>query len=81
MQMADAPDRKSTPGGMAKQFALAMDLPIVLVAAILVGGFLGWLLDRWIHTPPVFMILLGALGFFAGIREIMARLGTKSGNK
>ena len=76
-----AQDPQRTPGGMAKQFALAMDLPIVLVAAILVGGFLGWLLDKWIHTAPIFMIVLGGLGFFAGIREIMARLGTKSGNK
>jgi ATP synthase protein I len=79
--MVDTPDPERTPGGMAKQLALAMDLPIVLVAAVVIGGFLGYLLDRWIHTAPVFMIVIGALGFFGGIREIMSRLGSKSGGK
>ena len=76
-----AQDPQRTPGGMAKQVALAMDLPILLVAAIFGGGFLGYLLDRWLHTAPIFMLVLGGLGFFAGVREILLRLGNKSGNK
>ncbi len=51
----------------SNQFALAMELPFVLVAAVIVGGLMGYLLDRWLHTRMVFTLLLGGIGFFAGI--------------
>lgn len=66
----------------SRQFAMAMELPFVLVSAIVVGGLFGWLLDRWLHTGPIFMIVLGGVGFFAGVREVLRRLpGNNSGAK
>ena len=56
------------------QAAIAMELPFVLVSAVVVGGFLGHLLDRWLHTKPVFLLILGGIGFFAGVRDILRRL-------
>ena len=53
---------------------MAMELPFVFVGAVLVGGGLGWLLDRWIGTKPYLMIILGGLGFYAGIRDILRRV-------
>ncbi|MEI9888196.1 MAG: AtpZ/AtpI family protein [Rhizomicrobium sp.] len=56
--------------GVAGRFATE------LVAALLVGGALGWGLD-WafgyfgIHTKPVFLIVLFVLGAVAGIRNVM----------
>jgi len=44
------------------------------VGAIVVGGGLGFLLDRWLHTKPWLMIVGGALGFAAGLRDMLARL-------
>lgn len=73
MSPTQPPPRK-TPGSFAKQFALATELPFVLVGGALAGGFFGYLLDRWWHTKPWMMILLGAVGFFAGLRDVLRRL-------
>ena len=56
------------------QAAMAMELPFVLVGAVLVGGAIGFFLDRWLHTRPVFLLLFGGIGFFAGVRDILRRL-------
>jgi len=60
--------------GFSRQFAMAMELPFVIVAAVLVGGSFGYLLDRWFHTKPILMVILGFLGFFGGVREVLRRL-------
>jgi ATP synthase protein I len=65
----------------SNQFALAMELPFVLVAAVVLGGLMGYFLDRWLHTRMIFTLLLGAVGFFAGLRDILRRLsGSKDGS-
>jgi F0F1-type ATP synthase assembly protein I len=59
-----------------------MELPFVLVGAIFVGGLFGYFLDRWLHTKPIFMLVLGALGFFAGVRDVLRRVsGSGDGTK
>jgi F0F1-type ATP synthase assembly protein I len=57
----------------SNQFALAMELPFVLVGAVILGGLIGYFLDRWLHTKMVFTVVLGGIGFFAGIRDILRR--------
>jgi ATP synthase protein I len=64
---------------VSNQAAIAMELPFVLVAAVIVGGLFGFFLDRWLHTKPVLMLILGGLGFFAGVRDVLRRL-SGSGN-
>ncbi len=60
--------------GIASRFATE------LVAALLVGGALGWGID-WlfghfgVHTKPVFLIVLFVLGAAAGIRNVMRAAG------
>lgn len=78
--MADNPNdsEKLTPAqkderDMTVQSGLAMELPITIVGAILLGGFLGYLLDRWFHTRPWLMIAGGAFGFASSIFEIARR--------
>jgi ATP synthase protein I len=63
--------------GFSRQFATAMELPFVIVGTIVVGGVLGFFLDRWLHTKPYLMLLFGALGFFAGVRDVLRRLPNK----
>jgi F0F1-type ATP synthase assembly protein I len=58
---------------MTLQSGLAMELPILIVGAILLGGFLGYLLDRWLHTSPWLMIGGGGFGFASSIFEIVRR--------
>jgi ATP synthase protein I len=57
---------------------MALELPFVLVSAIVVGGFFGYMLDRWLHTKPVFLLILGGLGFFAGVRDVLRRVSRDS---
>lgn len=58
-------------GTVAKQIAIAMQIPFSLVVPIFVGGGIGYLLDRWLHTKFIFMIVLGIVGFGIGIREVL----------
>jgi ATP synthase protein I len=58
------------------QTGIAFRFATELVAALIVGGGLGWgidwLLGRFaIHTRPVFLILFFVLGAAAGIRNVM----------
>jgi ATP synthase protein I len=48
----------------------AMRAGVDLAAALAVGGFIGYWLDRWLHTTPLFMILLFFGGFAAGFMNI-----------
>jgi ATP synthase protein I len=71
-----------TPGeqhakGFTQQIATAMELPFVLVGTIVLGGLTGFFLDRWLHTKPFLMLILGALGFIAGVRDVLRRLPNK----
>jgi len=56
------------------QLAMALELPFVLVGTVGLAVLLGFYLDRWLHTKPVLTLVLGALGFVGGIREIIRRV-------
>jgi F0F1-type ATP synthase assembly protein I len=58
-------------GTVAKQIAIAMQIPFSLVVPIFIGGGIGYLLDRWLHTKFIFMIVLGIVGFGIGLREVL----------
>jgi ATP synthase protein I len=72
--MSDSiPSPKKNLGAM-KQLALATELPVLIAGGALVGGLLGYLLDHWLHTKPYLMIVVGALGFIASVRDMLRRL-------
>ena len=57
--------------GLWAQVGFYSGLGLILPAGA-VGGFgLGWLLDRWLHTSPVFSFILGLLGAAAGLIDIL----------
>jgi ATP synthase protein I len=58
----------------SSQAALAMELPFTIVGAVLLGGALGYFVDRWLHTRLIFTLVLGALGFAGGLKEVLRRL-------
>jgi ATP synthase protein I len=72
----DKPDPEISPAAKSysQQFAMAMELPFILVGTILVGGAIGYFLDAWLHTKPALMIVFGAIGFVAGLRDVLRRL-------
>jgi F0F1-type ATP synthase assembly protein I len=67
------PPPKTNPGAL-RQLALASELPFLVAGGALVGGLLGYFLDHWLHTKPYLMIVVGALGFFAAVRDMLRRL-------
>ena len=78
---AEKPGAKSPrppgPGRFVYQLASVMDLPFVLVGAVVIGAGGGYLLDRRLGTSPALTLILGALGFAAGIYEVLRRLTGK----
>ncbi len=41
-----------------------------LVAGVVVGAFVGWILDNWLGTSPLFLVLLFFLGAMAGMLNV-----------
>jgi ATP synthase protein I len=48
----------------------AFRIGVELVAGLVVGGGIGWLLDRWWHTGPFMLLLFFFLGAAAGILNV-----------
>lgn len=58
--------------------ALAGRVALELVAGIAVGGFLGWLLDSWLGTSPLMLVVMFFLGAAAGMMNVW-RIATGRG--
>lgn len=59
-------DRANRGRGMA----LGLRMSTELVAAILLGSFIGYVLDRWLATAPWMFLLFFLLGFAAGLLNV-----------
>lgn len=67
-----APSKGS--GNFVRQLALAMELPFIMIGGVMIGGGIGYLIDRSAHTSPLLTLIGGLLGFGAGIWDIIRRL-------
>ncbi len=65
----------SRQAGRASAFARGFRLSTELVAGVLVGAGIGWLIDRWLGTKPWGLIVLLLLGFAAGVLNVMRAAG------
>ena len=61
------PDRHGLPAGAG---AILARVATELVAGVMVGSFIGWVLDRWFGTSPLFLVLLFFLGAAAGMLNV-----------
>src|ERR1700704_3300251 len=61
----------SDPSAMARGFRLSTEL----VAGVLVGAAIGWLIDRVVGISPWGMIVFLLLGFAAGVLNVMRTAG------
>lgn len=68
-QKMEPDQQKEEPSGMSG-YALGMNL----VVSVLVGCAMGYGLDIWLGTLPLFMLLFLVLGFVAGLRNIWLAL-------
>jgi ATP synthase protein I len=67
----------SDPSAIARGFRLSVEL----VAGVLVGAGIGWLLDWWLGISPLGMIVFLLLGFAAGVLNVMRAAGVVPPNK
>ena len=45
-----------------------------MVGSLAIGGLIGYFLDEWLGTPPLFLIIFIILGLTAGFLEIYRAL-------
>jgi ATP synthase protein I len=64
-----APPKDGASQGTA--MAKAMRLSTELIGGIVVGGGIGWFLDKWLGTFPWLFILMFMLGSAAGIMNVV----------
>ena len=66
-QKGDQPSRSALPKGMG---AIMGRVATELVAGVIVGAFFGWVLDNWLGTSPLFLLVLFFLGAIAGMLNV-----------
>ena len=73
---SEIPSEQRPPAGAnASALARGFRLSTELVAGVLLGAAIGWLLDRWLGISPWGMIVFLLLGFAAGVLNVMRAEG------
>ncbi|HTZ69813.1 MAG TPA: AtpZ/AtpI family protein [Acetobacteraceae bacterium] len=71
-QGLDKPDAAQAAGDKSG-LGVGLTAGVELVAAEAVAVAIGYGLDRWLHTMPLFLIVFVILGFAAGILNVWRR--------
>lgn len=66
-----APRPATDASGLARGIRFSTEL----VAGVVVGGLIGWFLDRWLGISPWGFIVFVLLGFAAGMLNLMRAAG------
>ncbi len=72
--------------GRGKAMGYGLRIATDIIAAVVVGGGIGWFLDRWLDSGPLLLMVFIVLGIVAGIRNVIrtyrlmaAEFGTNTG--
>ncbi len=68
-QKASGPDEMGAV--RARGMAYGLRMASELVGAVLVGGLIGYFLDRWLGSWPWLFLVFFMLGFAAGVRNVI----------
>ena len=71
------PRTRADPSALARGFRLSSEL----VAGVVVGALIGWLIDRWLGISPWGMIVFLLAGFAAGVLNVMRGAGVAPPNR
>lgn len=66
--------RDITDGAQGKGLAFALRLGAEFISGIMVGTAMGFFLDKWLTTSPIFLIIGALLGFAAGLKTMLATM-------
>ena len=72
---------KNTKGSNVSSFGKALKISTELVAAVLVGSIMGFLLDGWFDTKPLLTICFFIMGVAAGILNVFRSAKRMQKNK
>jgi len=64
------PDKTNDPNSVRSGLGFALKVGIELVAALAVGVGIGLLLDRWLDTAPLFLVVFFFMGSAAGFLNV-----------
>nr|WP_236960425.1 AtpZ/AtpI family protein [Methylobacterium durans] len=76
-RISASPAHSSRSGSSAGPSSLgrAMQLSTEFTGAVIAGGILGWIFDRFLGTKPWGMLVLLMLGFAAGVYSVIRASG------
>ena len=63
-------DKKPQPSG-SSLLGVAFKMSTELVAAVLIGTFIGFILDSWFDTKPILILIFFLFGAIAGIVNVI----------
>ena len=63
-------DKKPEPSG-SSLLGVAFKMSTELVAAVLIGTFIGFILDSWFDTKPILILIFFLFGAIAGIVNVI----------
>ena len=59
----------------ASALSVGLRVGVELVSALAVAVAIGWSLDRWLHTLPLFLVIFVVLGGVAGMLNVWRQVG------
>ncbi len=80
LDQASKGDQTDQPQSSSSGLGIAMRMGSEFVAAVLIGGAMGWFLDKWMGSTPFMLFLFLMVGFAAGTMNII-RVGKRLNEK
>jgi len=50
---------------------MGVSITLMVILPITLGGFIGFFLDKWLHTMPIFFIVFLSFGVIASARSAL----------
>ena len=71
------PKAPSLAGSGPSPWGIGARVGVELLSALIVGLGIGWALDRWLHTTPLFLVVGVLLGGAAGVANVWRLMAPK----
>ncbi len=73
-----APTGETSDAKASSAMGVGLRVGVELVSALAVAVAIGWALDRWLHTLPLFLVIFLVLGGAAGLANVWRMVGPQN---